>query len=381
MNLILLSCLYLASILAFAGQIIMTPIFIDSFKEEGGVANPYFVIILSALSQTVICVLCCPHKFLSLFKLSLGHHRLLFGLGFYWAISYVIVAIGSSGDRTPVDLQAIFSQTNIPFTFMLSYCLLQSRPNPRQRKMSLLIIFGALISLMPTFVDLHNESYAKTALLWCLIYLGGMLVNSMSLIYNEQIFSKPDYSFGIYELNCWANFYQLMVSLAMFWINFLPFIGTSDSFGHWQHDLATSVHCFFHCQTSGYKGGLFIIAVVVGSFVSTVIIKIKSANCLTLINSLAPPISITYWAFASNLSPFRLVMNYLGALVIILAIVWGERPQSPTNSTRGLLDDMLDGTDTSPFKPDLSDSLQSEYGEGLLVNEMWAKSDSIINSV
>jgi hypothetical protein len=370
-NLILLSCLYLTSILSFAGQMVITPIFIDSFKEEGGMANPYFVIILSALSQTLLCVFCYPHKIPLLFKLPRGHHQLLFGLGFYWALSYVIVAIGSSGDRTPVDLQAIFSQTNIPFTFMLSYCLLRSRQGQRQQRMSILIVFGTLLTLIPTFVDLHNESYAKTALLWCLIYLGGMLINSMSLIYNEKVYANNEYSVSLYQLNCWANFYQLVISLSLFWVNFIPFVGTSSSFSNWRHDLAISTHCFFHCPTSGYKGIIFILAVTIGSVVSTIVIKVKSANCLTLINSLAPPISITYWAFASDLSPFRLVMNYVGAIVIILAILWGERP--PTDPTKGPLDDMVDddGRSFQTLSPSASASinLPTAYSEKLLMND------------
>jgi hypothetical protein len=333
------SRLIVSSFLASTGQIILTPLFIDSFADQFHQPNPYFVMIFILSTEPIIYLPFAINKFKSFVKLPLKQHREIFNLSLITTLSYFMIMLSSSGLRTPVNLQSVLVQTNVPLTLFLSHFLLNKILTRRQIIGALMILFGISLTLIPNVIYLAYDQYDFHNILWSLVFITGMLFGSLSLVYTDLILERNQ--IDVVVINVWSGIYQFGLTVLFFPINLVPLIGTSNSFQEWSDQFMYASYRFSECSTPFYLGVALAVIIAVNSLIATTIIKYFSAGHLAMINSLSAPLSVSYWFLFPHQNQINfqtIVMNYIGCIIIIVSLFYINQRDYETLSDEGFPD-------------------------------------------
>ena len=110
-------------------------------------------------------------------------------MGLLDSLGTFLAAMGAVG--TPGHYQVLLNQTLIPFCMLLGRIVLGMRFHPWQLVGALLIIVGAMISVIPGIIQPDPNS--TTTIKWyaCLIYFASNIPMACSAIYKEYGFRMP----------------------------------------------------------------------------------------------------------------------------------------------------------------------------------------------
>jgi len=325
-------------VFSMAGQVVLLPLFIDSFDRDNHHANPFFVLIFSSFSFALMfCAMAVyrTYKYNSPFFAPGKIHYRFLQIGILNALNGLLVVNASPGKRTPADLQAILAQSALPFTFLLSKLIKSEKLKSNQLYGVSIVCLGIFLSLIPVFVSLGNGeigNFTLTNLLWCIIFLLGNLPAAACNVYQDKLLK--DEPVEVIQTLAWSSIYQFLMMLSMFWLNFLPWFGTAGSYTEWTNEMSFSFNCFFsQCTNSWYLGSLFISAYILTYITSGILLKYMSANYTILLNSLSMPCAVTFWILFPQLndmtiSSLSITMDYISLFIVIAGIIYYVRDKN-----------------------------------------------------
>lgn len=318
--------LIIGTILLNISGFVINPLFVDSFGTHK--TNSYFVIAFSLITQTFIFIIFSYYKQIKIWTLEINSHKKFVIQSLMWTVNFTFILFACSKARTPIDLQPILSQLNIIFSILLSYFIKKEFLNKFEKIGVSIIILGIIITLLPNCVSLYdsNSDFTYINFFWCIIFIIGIFLYSLSNIYTNTIFSEND-NINIYQLIIWGNLYQSIFTGLLFWLNIVPYFGNNSSLYEFGTEFIYGLECFFYeCKYTWIIGLLFSVIGCLGFYFSTSLVKNVSANFMILISSISSPLTITFWLLFPNLSNssfplINILMDYFGSIFIIIGII------------------------------------------------------------
>lgn len=241
----------LIGIIAYSTDIVVTPIYIDSFKKDNHKSNPYYVSVSSNLFFAIIFTVitlsqnkCNIKEFVGSFKMQ----KHLFINSIFYCIFNLLMLESSPENRTPVDLQAILNQSYVPFVFVCSWLMKKEKLNRFQLYGAIVVFIGILVSLIPIIKNLaiNSNMHNKYILLWTFLFLLSMFVCGIANVGTDIILKKYKGSIQIMQSLAWLHTYQFLIILSFFWINIAAkeYKGTKE----WDNEVtkwSIVLNCFF----------------------------------------------------------------------------------------------------------------------------------------
>lgn len=158
-------------------------------------SDPYFLLLFGSLLFTVFFGLWYAVRV----AMGLTDHAVnarqphmdIAGSGLMTSFNGLMVVFSSPTTRVAAFLQAILSNTTIPFTIICRWLLLNEKLNLLQGVCALAVVGGILIALIPTFTDTdsdptkgHVTGIAK--ILWPLCFTVGFLPAAAQVVFQER---------------------------------------------------------------------------------------------------------------------------------------------------------------------------------------------------
>jgi len=232
-------------------------------------------------------------------------HWKIMCIGFFNGLNGLLVVFSSSLERTPGPLQAILIQTSIPFTFLFSKFILGKHYRVQQIVGALIVLVGVFLSLVPLFealgegdasVEVGSEWY------WPFIFMLSTIPAVLMNIFEEWVFHDMP-QFNVVYMLAWQSLYQVLTVTALFWVDIIPGFGTSPDIQSWWSKFVDGLGCFFtpsmeggsRCYFCGALGLGFSLMYCFSYLCSGFLMKYASANYNSIVQALAPPISVAIW--------------------------------------------------------------------------------------
>jgi drug/metabolite transporter (DMT)-like permease len=247
-------------------------------------------------------------------KYTKKHHYKLFLLGFFEAIYEILNWYASSLSRVSGSLQSILSSSVLPFTFILSHILLKKRYTT-ERLMGIVVSFlGILVSLIP---DIYNFSSDSTHILWPIVFLLSDVFLVLTNITAERIFKECKGFDSIYIL-AWQTFYTLVTVLLFFWVDILPWFGSSENLSRMLERQLNGLVCFFTPWRSGFDecdycmttGVIYVFSYVMYCYVEAELIKQSKGQSVMIISAITPCLAVMFWLLFPGLNAWAQGKQY-----------------------------------------------------------------------
>lgn len=329
------------------GQTIGITLFLASFD---GLTGVYFVVFFTAFSYGFVCILvACWFAYKGQITPAMREWRwikYMMVISIFDAANAFLTTFSSHGSRVPPALNAILSQTTIPFTFLFSKCLLRKHYRWLHYSSVVLVIIGVTFSLTPTFKRMHEgttETSLKEGWYWPFIFILGCIPNAVKGIIQEQLQVKYTETaiarqekitrYSVIYFQAVETSFQVILIVLCFSLDILPGFGTSTNIQEWWNSYINGFKCFLNiadsttgrCHAAAGTGVLYIFCCLQTSVVATFLTDHVSANWLSIVSSIAPLLSTTFWFVFPSINQWAGVgdMNTwdigfsLGALPII----------------------------------------------------------------
>jgi uncharacterized membrane protein len=303
------------------------PLFLASLGGNPGV---YFAILWYNILFNLIAWPAVLFKYLygsitpKMIRYTKRQHFKLVLLGLFEAIYEILNWYASSLSRTPGSLQSILSSSVLPFTFVLSHCFLRKRYST-ERLMGIIVTFlGITVSLIP---NIHNFNTDITNILWPIIFLLSDVFLVLTNITQEKIFTESK-GFDSILIMAWQTFYTLLTVLVFFWVDILPWFGTSENLYVLFDRLWEGTKCFFtpwrmasdtcdYCITTGVIYGL---AYVLNTYCEAELIKKAKTQTITLISAITPSLAVFFWLIFPGLNSWAQGKQYSNLDIICYVV-------------------------------------------------------------
>ena len=337
------------NIIFASGQSIGLVLFLGSFQ---GLTGVYFVLFFCSLSFTIIFTIMALwfgyKNQITRSMRSLRWIKYMMLVGVFDAANGFLIVFSSQSKRVPGALQSILVQSIIPFTFVFSYFLLPKKYHWRHMLSVLVVMIGITFSLIPTFKRMHDGT-TKVSLqsgwYWPFIFILGCVPGALMNIVQEQLqvkFTKKAREdqekitrFSVMYFQAVESTFQFGTIALLFSLDLIPGFGTSNNIHTFWNSFSDGFKCFFndshltrgHCNYAGATGILFIISYLSTYITGTFLTDHVSANWLSILSSISPLISTSFWfifpsvnrwAGGDPMDGWDIGFN-LGALPIILA--------------------------------------------------------------
>lgn len=290
------------TIIGTVGQLVLLPLFIATF---GGSTGVYFIVFFASFLFNVIfwpiVIIQWLRKKLVFPSNYRSQHWIVVVIGICDALNGLLVVYSSVADRTPGALQAILSQSVIPFTLLFSIPILKKRYSGMQLVGGVLSFLGIVISLIPTFISIkHTGSFA---FYWPGIFLIGNVPAVLMNIFEEKVFKDTKKEYDIFLLLAYESLYQFLTITLLFWVDIIPGFGTSKDLPAWWKLIEDGAVCFFApnhasfhlCYYSAALGIFFVASYSFSYIYGSLVMKHASANSNALATTLSPLLVVIFW--------------------------------------------------------------------------------------
>jgi hypothetical protein len=305
------------NIIFASGQSIGLVLFLGSFTDLTGV---YFVLFFCSLSFTIIFTIMALwfgyKKQITHSMLSSRWIKYMLLVGVFDAANGFLIVFSSYGGRVPPALTSILVQSIIPFTFIFSKILLPKKYHWRHILSVSVVMIGIIFSLVPTFKRMADGSahvQLKFGWYWPFIFILGCVPGALMNIVQEQLQIKYTQQarenqeeitrFSVMYFQAVESTFQFGTIALCFAVDLIPGFGTSKTIGIFWTSFSSGFQCFFndsslttgHCNYAGAMGTLFIISYLGTYITGTFLTDHVSANWLSILSSVSPLISTSFW--------------------------------------------------------------------------------------
>jgi hypothetical protein len=186
--------------------------------------------------------------------------QVLLLIGFLNAMNGFLIVYASPSARTPPLVQAIIQNAGVIFSVPFSLLALGDRKrycSPLPALAALLIAASVGVSLAPAIMSGNGVGSSASALGWCAVYLAGIAASAAYNVTQQLFFvragmlraaasTREQVRTSLRAL-FWANVAQPLTYVAFFWVDLLPWFGTSTNAG----DLLRSAVFSGACSVGG----------------------------------------------------------------------------------------------------------------------------------
>ena len=336
------------NVLFASGQSIGLVLFLGSFN---GLTGVYFVLFFCSLSFTLIFSLLSVwfgfKKQITPSMLSFRWIKYMLLVGVFDAANGFLIVFSSHGSRVPPALSSILVQSIIPFTFIFSKILLPKVYHWRHIFSVFLVLVGVTFSLVPTFKRMHEgktDTELKDGWYWPFLFILGCVPGALMNIVQEQLQMKyteraRDHQekitrFSVMYFQAVESTFQFATIALCFGLDLVPHFGTSTNIDTFWTSFSNGFRCFFNveglsggrCHYAAATGVLFILSYLGTYITGTFLTDHVSANWLSILSSISPLLSTSFWFIFPSVNQWAGVgpMNgwdigfSMGALPIIL---------------------------------------------------------------
>jgi drug/metabolite transporter (DMT)-like permease len=252
-------------------------------------------------------------------------HIQIIKLGILSAINGFMIVYSSSDSRTPVDLQGIFTQLIIPFSFLFSKYIKKESMTQKQMYGAVVVIFGICTSFIPMIMSFFEKTsnYSSQNIIWCGIRICGIIVSAYMFVLQDKTFKQHQGEFTRQQMLAFMVFYQLVVVILMFYIDFIPWFGSTSNINDWMTSLKNGIICVFTCNYAWITACAFIIAYMTSYSTNAFILQHVSANYKMIVGSIVSPLSISFWLIFPSLnsiilSGLTISIDYISVVIILI---------------------------------------------------------------
>lgn len=233
-------------------------------------------------------------------------YKILFMMGLFTAMNGILVVYASPPDRTPPYLQGILQSSVIPFTVLLRLVILRKGISKVRTICTSIVLVGIFITIEPQIWGIDSDAGdtggkpASTAarILWPLCFLLGFLpVGLMNVFCEKELQKEEGQSFSFIT---WGQYFQTIVMVCFFWVDFVPGFGASSSGSDFFKRLSRGLHCSFStessCRNLGGKAWLFYTGYTFGNLFQFLLIQYaEGAVFAVIVQALVSPIAALFW--------------------------------------------------------------------------------------
>lgn len=299
------------------GQTIGITLFLASFPDRTGA---YFVAFFVAFSYgSVSVIMACWFAYKRQITPAMREWRwtkYMMIISVFDAANAFLITFSSHGSRVPAALQAILSQITIPFTFVFSKWLLRKKYRWFHVISVFLVIIGVLVSLVPTFKQMHDgdpDTKLQDGWHWLFIFILGCVPSAIKTIIQEQMQVKfTEYArerrekitrFSVTYFQAVETTFQVIIISMCFALDIVPGFGTSTDIEQWWTSFSNGFKCFFNvsdvpggrCEAAVGTGILYIVSCFLASTFGTFLTDHISANWVAIVSSISPMLSTAFW--------------------------------------------------------------------------------------
>jgi hypothetical protein len=305
------------NVLFASGQSIGLVLFLGSFN---GLTGVYFVLFFCSLSFTIVFSIMALwfgyKKQITHSMLSSRWIKYMFLVGVFDAANGFLIVFSSHGSRVPPALTSILIQSIIPFTFIFSKILLPKKYHWWHILSVCLVLIGITFSLIPTFKRIHDgtaQTELKDGWFWPFLFIIGCIPGALMNIVQEQLQIKYTQQarenqesitrFSVMYFQAVESTFQFGAIALCFALDLVPGFGTSKDIHSFWTSFSNGFKCFFNdggltggrCNYAGATGLLFIISYLGTYITGTFLTDHVSANWLSILSSISPLLSTSFW--------------------------------------------------------------------------------------
>ncbi|XP_025080173.1 LOW QUALITY PROTEIN: uncharacterized protein LOC112555845 [Pomacea canaliculata] len=227
-------------------------------------------------------------------------------MGLTMGLNGLIVVFASPPSRTAPYLQGLLSTSLIPFTVLSRFLLLRKGISLRRLGCTIAVLIGIFITVEPQIWSLpgsdDNSSSGESKvdrIVWPIIFAVGFLPAAVNVVICERELQKTQAQ--SLSFMTWCQVFQLFTLLPLFWMDFIPFFGTSNSFDDFRHHLR-GFTCNFSsaddCRGLAAKNWLFILSYCLSNLFQFFLIQQTEGAVFTVVvQSLVTPMASLFWTF------------------------------------------------------------------------------------
>jgi hypothetical protein len=201
-------------------------------------------------------------------RFQLTHLQILACVGFLNSLNGWLIVYASPSTRTPPLIQAVLQNAGVLFSVPFSKLMLGDRKrycSSAPLGAALLILSSVGVSLAPSLIAASNGGDAggtgslssASSIAWCLIYLAGLAPGAGYNVCQQLFFCRSgaleptltgrEQARTTLRALFYSNVFQAVSYILCFWIDLLPWFGTSSSVS----DLVTSTAFSLACSVVG----------------------------------------------------------------------------------------------------------------------------------
>lgn len=291
-------------------------------------------------------------------------YKILFLMGLFTALNGILVVYASPPDRTPPYLQGILQSSVIPFTVLLRFVILRRGISAIRGICTAIVLVGIFITIEPQIWGIDTgasdpgEKAESTSarILWPLCFLIGFLpVGMMNVFCEKELQKEEGQSFSFIT---WGQYFQTMIMICLFWVDFVPGFGSSSSVSDFFKRLSRGLHCSFStessCRNLGGKAWLFYTGYTFGNLFQFLLIQYtEGAVFAVIVQALVSPIAALFWNLfrydaTTDVFEYKPTMNtttgftFSGLLLIFPGVILYNYFSSKEAASKKNLDKELD---------------------------------------
>jgi hypothetical protein len=183
--------------------------------------------------------------------------QVLFLVGFLNSLNGFLIVYASPSQRTPPLVQAIIQNAGVIFSVPFSLLALGDKKrycSPFPAFAAFLIAASVAVSLTPAFLNGGGSAISSTQSIgWCIIYLFGVAASAAFNVCQQLFFIRSgmlrEEASAYQQVRTmlralfWSNVAQPVTYILMFWVDLLPWFGTSDSINTLLRSTTYSMAC------------------------------------------------------------------------------------------------------------------------------------------
>jgi hypothetical protein len=201
----------------------------------------------------------------------LSHAQALAASGFCNALNGILIVYASPARRTPPLIQAVLQNCGVLFSVPFSKAVLGDRKRyaaAEPLRAAGVVVAAVVVAVLPTVLSVARGDTpaglgGAGALAWIAVYVAGLAPNAMLNVLQQLYFLRTgllregatahEVRRGTLRALMFANFMQPITYLALFWVDVLPWFGTSAGLADWARVTARGLAC---SAGAGAAGGV-----------------------------------------------------------------------------------------------------------------------------
>ncbi|GMH64830.1 hypothetical protein TrLO_g4870 [Triparma laevis f. longispina] len=297
-------------------------------------------------------------------------------------------------------VQSLINQTIIPLTLILSIIFLKASYGFKQNLGAGIIVMGAVVSVLPSFLEPKEASSARTATTatGIIVFLASVVPGAFSNVYKEYAFKTSEHSVDIYYMTTWVTLFQVLTGLLFMPAQSIPALG-GVPFNEMGQQMIDGSRCMVgenpmpgdECEGAG---GILLVYVGVNFFYnvfSLLVVKHGSASLSVIAAAVALPLTNMSFSWKQvmgvDYEPFD-YRNLISTAIVLLGFIiysrggsdegeelWSPRTRKieekkPKGKTLGLMAAggsvmyMRPRADSDPTTPGYTPIMVAKFGNG-----------------